>query len=393
MKKDRKQGDSTISVHGGEDRVKYHDSITVPILHSSTYIFRDEKDVADYTSGRKFRYEYLRYGNPTINAAEAKLASIEGAEHGILFASGMNAITSTLFCMLNQGNHIIITSDIYKKTFQFVKNELPRFGVTYSVTAPTADAIAAAIKPETTLIFSEAPTNPFLYVADIPKLTAVAKKAGIPVIIDSTFATPLNMRPLEMGADIVIHSATKYLGGHNDIMGGVVLGRKDLLLKVRNFLKTTGGNMDPHTAYLLIRGLKTLSLRVGWQNSSATKVSQWLEKKSCVKKVWYPGLKSHPDHNVAKKIMTGFGGCLSFEYDGTLKQTQKFLRNLKMIQMGPSLGGTESLISHPATINYYDITRPERLAIGITDQLVRLAVGVEDPQDIIHDLEQAMASV
>lgn len=387
------QGVSTLSVHGAEPRRKYADSLTVPIVQTSTYIFHDEKDLSDYTSGKKFRYEYLRYGNPTVKAAEDKLALLEGAEAGLLFASGMSAVTSTLFALLSGGDHIVITGDCYKKTRQFVATDLGRFGVQYDIVSPTAEAITAAIKPNTKLIFTESPTNPYLYVIDLVKLVAAAKKAGVPVIIDSTFATPYNQKPIEYGVDMVIHSATKYLSGHNDIMAGAVLGNAGIIAKIKTFQKTTGGNIDPHCAWLLIRGLKTFALRVDHQNRSALAVAKWLEAHPKIARVWHPGLASHPCHKIAKAQMKGCGGCFSFEIDGNLKQVQKFLRTLEIVMMGPSLGGTESLITHPATVTYYDMTRAQRAAVGITDQLCRLSVGVEDTADLIADLEQALAGV
>ncbi|HOY64409.1 MAG TPA: aminotransferase class I/II-fold pyridoxal phosphate-dependent enzyme, partial [bacterium] len=325
--------------------------------------------------------------------AELKLAAPEGAEDALLFDCGMSAVSTSLLSMLSSGDHIVITSDVYKKTLQFVKNDLSRFGISNSIVAPRAEDIESAIRPETKLIFSESPTNPYVYVLDFKKLAAVAKKAGVPTFVDSTFATPYNVRPLEFGIDMVMHSATKYLAGHNDIMAGVVLGSAERINKVKMFQKTVGGCIDAHASYLLLRGLKTFALRVSHQNESALAVARFLENHSRIKRVWYPGLPSHPSHKIAKSQMRGFGGCLSFEVNSNMSGVQKFLRNLRLCQMGPSLGGTETLITHPATITYYDMTRPARLKLGITDQLVRLAVGVEDPEDIIADLDAALSSL
>ncbi len=393
MKKNKKPGFSTLAVHAGEARKKYADSVTTPIVQTSTYVFHDAKDIKDYTSGKKYRYEYLRYGNPTVDVAEKKLAALDGAEAALLFASGMNAITTTLLCFLKTGDHVVFTSDVYKKTLQFIKDDLKRFGIESTMVAPTADEITAAIRPETALIFTESPTNPYMFVVDLKKLVKAAKKAGIPVIIDSTFATPYNQRPLEFGVDLVIHSATKYLAGHNDVLGGVVLGSAENIAKIKAFLKTLGGNIDPHAAYLIIRGLKTFALRIRHQNDSALKIAKWLVKHPKIDKVWHPGLPDHPSYKIAKEQMDGLSGCFAFELKGNLRNTQTFLRNLKLILMGPSLGGTESLISHPATITYYDMTRKQRYALGVRDTLCRLAVGVEDADDIIADLEQALATV
>lgn len=393
MESENKKGFSTLSVHGGEQRKKYADSVTTPIVQTSTYVFHDEKDIKEYTSGKKYRYEYLRYGNPTVDVAEKKLALLEGAEAALLFASGMSAITTTLFCLLKSGDHVIITNDIYKKTLQFVQKDLSRFGVSHTMVEPTAGAISAVIRRNTALIFTESPTNPYIHILDLKKLVAAGRKSKVPVIIDSTFSTPYNQRPLEYGVDLVIHSGTKYFGGHNDVMAGVVAGPFELVNRIKMFQKTTGGNIDPHAAYLLIRGLKTFALRIRHQNESALQVAKWLEKHPRIRQVWHAGLPSHPSYRIAKSQMRGIGGCFSFEIEGSLKQTQQFLKHLKVILMGPSLGGTESLISHPATITYYDMTRKERYALNMTDQLCRLAVGVEDPEDLIADLDQALACI
>ncbi|HOX28612.1 MAG TPA: PLP-dependent aspartate aminotransferase family protein, partial [bacterium] len=360
---------------------------------SSTFIFRDENDIREYTSGHKKRFEYARYGTPTTRTAELKLAELEGAEDAQLFDCGMSALTSALLANLSMGDHLVITRDVYKKTLQFAKNDLPRFGIEVSIAEPCAEAVGEAITPRTKVIFSESPTNPYGHVVDLGKIGKIGKKAGVLVFLDSTFATPYNMKPLDYGVDLVIHSATKYLAGHNDIMAGVVLGNADLVGKIRAYQKTTGGCTDAHSAYLLIRGLKTFALRVERQNRTTMEVAKYLEKHPRVKRVWYTGLPSHPCHEIAKKQMKGFGGCMSFEVDATLSGVQRFLRNLKIAQMGPSLGGTETLITHPASITYYDMTRKQRYDIGMTDQLVRLALGVEDVEDIIADLEQALAKI
>jgi cystathionine gamma-synthase len=387
-------GTSTLVVHGGEERKKFADSVTTPIVQTSTYVFHDEKDIKEYTSGQNYRYEYLRYGNPTVDVVQNKIALLEGAEASLVFASGMAAITTTLFAMLKAGDHVIYTSDIYKKTLQFIQNDMGKFGVQSTMAPPTAEAIAAAIMPNTTLIFTESPTNPYVHVIDLEKLMKPAKKAGIPVIIDNTFATPYNCRPLEYGADLVIHSLTKYIAGHNDVMGGVISGSAERVNKVKVMLKSMGANMDPHAAYLIIRGLKTFALRMKHMNQSALTIAQWLEKHPRVKQVWHSHLPSHPSYKIAKKQMpNGIGSCFAFEVDGSLRQVQKFLRSLKVILMGPSLGGTESLITHPATITYYDMTRAQRYALNVTDQLCRLAVGVEDPEDLIADLDQALKGI
>jgi len=382
---------STIAVHAGEDRRKYGDAITTPIAQTSTFVFPNTKEIEQYTSKKKFRYEYARYGTPTQKAAELKLAALEGAESVLLFSSGMNALVSTFLALLSSGDHLLFTHDIYKKTLQFCQRDLKRFGITNTV-VPMGDypELEKAIRPETRMIFTESPTNPYLFVADLPRLVKIARKHKVLLAIDSTFATPINQRPLEFGVDLVIHSATKYLGGHNDLLAGVVAGSEKLLLPIREFQKTTGGSPEPFTCYLLIRGLKTLVLRVAHQNESAFRIARFLKTHPRIQKVYYPGLPEHPHHRIARAQMKGYGGVVSFDVKGGLKDAKRFLNRLKLCFIGPSLGGTETLITHPGLVTYYDMTRSERYKMGITDTLIRLAVGVEDPEDLMADLDQAL---
>jgi cystathionine gamma-synthase len=391
MKKDE-QGFSTRSVHSGEIRDNRFGSITTPIVQSSTFIFQGIEEVRKLAQGAVGRFEYGRYGNPTQFAAEAKLASLEEAEDAVLFSSGMSAITTTLFSLLCTGDHIIITDDAYRRTLQFCKKCLIRFGIDCTI-VKMGDyaAITAAIRPNTRVFFSESPTNPYLNIMDLERLMGIFRGRGILVISDSTFATPFNQKPLEFGVDLVIHSATKYLGGHNDLLSGVVLGRKELTDPVREYLKTTGGVIDPHCAYLLLRGLKTFELRMLRHNQTGQAVAEFLERHPRVHRVYYPGLPSHPHYEVAKRQMRGFGGVVTFEVEDDINAALTFMNRLRIINIGPSLGGVESLITHPASISYYDHSKEERLALGITDGLIRLAVGVENCEDIIADIEQALA--
>ena len=388
MKKDI----STDCVHAGEDRFKPHDSITTPIIQSSTFVFKNSEDIKRYTQDKHFRYEYGRYGNPTQRAAERKLATLEGAESAVLFASGMSAIINTLLAVLKAGDHMIITDDAYGKTLAFVKYWLPKWGIDATIVKMgDYDAIERAIRPKTRLFFSESPTNPYLNIMDFSRLRDIRKKhPEIIVISDSTFATPYNQKPLTLGADIVIHSATKYLAGHNDILAGVVLGAEGLVREIIDFQKIMGGVIDPHCAYLLIRGLKTFSIRMERLNSSGEKVARWLESHPRIKRCYYPALESHPHHEVAKREMNGYGAVVTFELDGDLADANRFLDNLKLCYIGPSLGGVETLITHPATVTYYNNTREERYELGILDNLFRLSVGLENPDDIIADIDQAM---
>jgi cystathionine gamma-synthase len=381
----------TQAVHAGERELKYFDAITVPIVQTSTFTFRDCREIKLYTSKRLIRYEYGRYGTPTQTAVERKLAALEGAEDCVVFDSGMGAVTSTLLALLNRGDHVVLTDDVYRQTLCFCTQHLPRFGVECTV-VKMGDyaAMERAIRKSTKIVFSESPTNPYLNIIDLKRMQEIRKRYKGLMIIDSTFATPLYQRPLEWGMDLVIHSATKYLGGHNDLLAGALLGPKSLVERVREYQGASGSVMDPHCCYLLLRGLKTFPLRTEFQSRSTQRVAEFLEGHPEIRRVFYPGLPSHPHHAIAKAQMSGYGAVVSFWVKGDLRKVQRFLDSLKLVYIGPSLGGTESLITHPATVTYYRITRKERYALGITDQLCRLALGVEDPEDIIADLDQAL---
>ena len=382
---------STRSIHAGEPRRKYSDSLTTPIIQTSTFTFKNSKHIEDYTKKGKEHFEYGRYGNPTAQIAERRLADLEGAEDCVVFSSGMSAITTTILTLVQSGDHIVITDDSYKKTLEFCRSYLKQFNIGCTI-VPFGDygVLEKSIKKNTRFIFSESPTNPYLNIFDLVKLKKIASKHDILTLIDSTFSTPLNQRPLESGIDLVLHSATKYLGGHNDILAGAVLGKKKLIEKIRNLHKSMGGTIDPHCCYLLLRGLKTFPLRVAKQNEIALKVAQFLENHPRVKKVYYPFLKSHRHYKIAKQQMKGGGGVVTFDIKGNLTTAKRFLDALKLCYIGPSLGGVETLITHPALVSYYDYTRKQRYEIGITDTLFRLAVGIEDTQDIIDDLNRAL---
>ncbi|NOZ20812.1 MAG: aminotransferase class I/II-fold pyridoxal phosphate-dependent enzyme, partial [Planctomycetes bacterium] len=370
------------------------DVIATPIAQSSTFIFQNAKDILDYTSKKKTRFEYGRYGNPTEQVAARRIASLEGAEDCQLFASGMSAVTIPLLALLSKGDHIIITDDIYKKTWSFCTSDLLRFGVECSV-APMGDykKLEAMVQPNTKIIFSESPTNPYLYIVDLERLGDIARRKKALLIIDGTFATPYNQQPLRFGVDLVVHSATKYFGGHNDLLAGAIVGPNELVEKIRAFHKTTGAVIDPHCAFLLIRGLKTFPLRVERSNESAMRIAKFLESHPKVERVYYPGLKSHPQHKVAKKQMQGYGGVVTFLTKGNLSGAKRLLNSLELCFIGPSLGGTETLITHPGMGTYYDMTRKQRYELGITDTLFRIAIGMEDPDDLIADLKHGLKKV
>lgn len=386
---------STRSVHAGEQRQKPYHSLIDPIVPTSTYVFDSYEDICQFTQDKNNavstdRLEYGRYGNPTVRSVEQRLAALEGGEEALLFSSGMAAVTTTLLTFLKAGDHIIYTDDIYRKTREFGQKFLQRFGLESTVvTMGDYEALETAIQSNTRLILSETPTNPYLRVVDCEKLVKIAKKHGLLTIIDATFATPVNLRPLEYNVDLVIHSGTKYLGGHHDLLSGVLVGRKELVDSIREHVNLMGAVADPHNAYLLLRGLKTLGLRVRHQNLAAMQLAEYLLTQPLVEQVYYPGLINHPDHAIAKRQMSGFGGVVSFTLKADLGQTARFLDRLQIPYITPSLGGAESLVSQPALLSYYSISAEDRATWGIKDNLVRYALGIEDAADLIADLQQA----
>ena len=393
---------STLAVHGGEEKRKGYDALTTPIVQTSTYTFEDTAEILSFleqkaarTKAREagkdlpLRGEYGRYGNPTILTAERKLAELEGADRAVLFATGMNAITTTLLAFLSAGDHAILIRDSYRRTREFAKTYLPRWGIeTTLVNIGAPEELSAALRPNTRMIFTETPTNPYLRILDLSYVAHIARDKEIITAVDSTFATPINMRPLELGIDLVVHSATKYLAGHNDLLAGVVLGRHSLLSQIEFMRGLLGGFGGPNDAYLLLRGLKTLALRVRQQNASGLRVAQFLEEHPAVEKVYYPGLPSHPDHAIAKKQMTGYGGVVSFELVGGKDVTSNFIDRLQLPYIGPTLGGVESIVQQQAL--FISLDEKERRASGLADNLVRYALGIEDADDIISDLSQAL---
>lgn len=395
LRKAAKRGPSTLAIHGHERRPKAHNAVSTPIVQTSNFSFGTMQEVVDFMAakgqGRIIReQEYGRYGNPTQLEAERKLAAIEGAERAILFSTGMSAVIMTLMAYLKKDGHVIFTSDCYRQTRDFATNFLGKFGVQTTLVEPNSTAIEKAIRPNTNIIFTESPTNPFLRVLDLPAVVKVARRHGVLTMIDATLATPYNIRPLEMGVDIVIHSATKYLGGHNDLLAGVTLGNHKLLEELNKLQRMIGSIPGPLSCFLLERGLKTFPLRMEHHNRAGLTVAKALEKHPKVKQVWYPGLKSHPDHNIARRQMRGFGSVISFLVKGDGRKTQKFIDNLDLFLITPSLGGSESLVTQMATMSFFDYPVEYRQSIGMVDNLVRLALGLEDAEDLIADLYQAL---
>jgi cystathionine gamma-synthase len=387
-------GDSTRAVHGGERAHQATDAVTTPIYQTSTYWFPDSETLKAFQEGRIPRDEYGRYGNPTWRAVERKLAELEGAEEGLLLASGMCAATTLFLALLPKGSHLIVTSDCYRRTRQFIEQYLVKLGVETTVIEPADNKkFADAIREDTKIFFTESPTNPYLRVIDLPETARIARERGVKVVIDSTFASPTNHRAIQDGADLVIHSATKYLGGHHDLMAGAVVGSAEDMAPIREATGVLGGVSDANSAYLLLRGMKTLALRMQRHNENALRIARWLEGHPKIRRVWYPGLDSHPDHEVAKRLMTGFGGVVTFEIESDLEGSCRFIDACKIPYIAPSLGGAESLIEMPVIMSFWDKTPEQRKELGITDSLVRFACGIEDSDDLVADLEQALRSV
>ena len=394
----RQWNPATLAIHGLRRSPKAYYSVSTPIVQTSNYYFDSTADVYDFmkakSQGRVLRgHEYGRYGNPTQEECERKLAAIEGAERAVLFATGMSAVILTLLAYMRRDGHIIFTNDCYRQTRDFAITKLAEFGIGVSLVDPTADAIAGAIRPNTNIIFTESPTNPYLRVMDIPAIVKVARRHKIMTIIDATLATPFNIKPLEMGVDLVIHSATKYLGGHNDLLAGVSLGNDALLNELYRMQRMIGATPGPLTCFLLERGLKTFALRMEHHNRAGLEVARMLEAHPKIERVWYPGLASHPDHQIAAKQMKGYGSVITFLVRGGARETRKFIDSLELFLITPSLGGSESLVTQMSVMSFFDYPEEYRHAIGMVDNLVRIALGLEDVQDLISDLQQALDKI
>lgn len=382
---------ATTAVHGGEPEVYPFDALTAPVVQTATYSFRDTAELRAYMSGEKDREEYGRYGNPTVRLVERKVAELEGADDAVAFSSGMATVTTAILALTKAGSHVILFADCYRRTRQFVTSFLSRFGVEHSLVPPgDVDALERAIRPETRLVVSEAPTNPYQTVVDLDRMVEVCRRNRVKTLIDSTFATPINLRPIDHGVDLVVHSATKFLAGHNDVLGGVLAAGAPLASLVRDVRHVFGAVLDPHAAYLIHRGMKTLSVRMNQQNASALALAQALSTHPRVKEVWYPGLSSHSCHEVARRLMSGFGGVVTFAVDGDLDQASRFVDACRIPKIAPSLGGVESLIEQPALMSYFELSTEERAAMGIREDLVRYSVGLEDPQDLVDDVQRAL---
>lgn len=381
----------TESVHGNKDFEKRNAPMAQPIYQTSTFQVTDSDEQLRVTGTDMF---YTRYGNPTHTAVESTIAQLESADAALLFASGMNAITTSILALVKSGDHIVAQRDIYGGVTKFLSTWLPKIGVeTTFVDTTDYDQHVRAIRPNTRLLYLETPTNPTLRVVDIQKAVAIAREHQLISMIDSTFATPINTRPAEFGIDLVLHSGTKYFGGHTDLICGVAAGRRDLIDEIRATRTTLGGVMDPHAAFLLLRGIKTLAVRVERQNESALRIAEFLSQHAKVRSVNYPFLTGHPQRELAMEQMKGGGGVLSFEVEGSGDDAKKVSESLRLFTLAPSLGGVESLVSLPVLTSHAMISADHRQQMGVTEQLIRLSVGIENVNDLIADLEQALAAV
>jgi cystathionine beta-lyase/cystathionine gamma-synthase len=389
--KEHEHHPETEAVRAGTDLRKKNGPVTTPIYQTSTFEVTDNDEQLRATSTDMF---YTRYGNPTHTVVENAIAELEGVDAALLLASGMNAITTSVLALLKSGDHVIAQRDIYGGATKFFNQWLPKLGIeTTFVDTTEYDQHARAIRPNTKLLYLESPTNPTLRVVDLRKVTALARQHNLVTLIDSTFATPINQRPGDLGIDLVMHSGTKYFAGHSDLICGIVAGRKDLIQKIHETRTTLGGVMDPHAAWLLLRGIKTLAVRVQRQNDNALRVAQFLARHSKVKRVHYPFVEGHPQRALAMEQMHGGGGVLSFEVDGTGEDAKRLAEALRLFSLAPSLGGVGSLVTIPALTSHGMISADQRQKMGVTDQLIRLAVGIENVDDLIADLEQALTVV
>ncbi len=386
---------STECVHAGAKPVELSGPIITPIVHCAPFAFESTAQVIEFQEGRSDRRqpEYGRMGNPTVVCVESRLAALEGAERALLFSSGMAAITSLLLTVLKSGDHVVMTRDAYRRTRDFTASFMKKFGVEVTLADPSLCAIQEAVCPATALIFSESPTNPYLNVVDVKGLADLGHSRRLMTVVDSTFATPFNIRPIDFGVDLVIHSATKYLGGHNDLIAGYIAGRSELIQPLADMRSNLGGICDPNTAFMLERGLKTLALRMERHNASGQALAEFLEAHPKVKRVFYPGLASHPHHDIARSQMAGFGGVVSFEIDGDLERTARFIDLLKLPHLTPSLGGVESLVEQVVVMSYWLMPKEEREKLGLKDNLVRYSLGIEDIEDIVRDVAQALDGI
>lgn len=384
-------GDATRAIHGGENKHGVGVPVTPPIVRSSTFTFRNTAEMRRWAEGKSKAYIYTRYGNPTLSVAESKLAALEGGQAAVVTASGMAAISSALLAALKTGDELISTQTLYGGTYRLMRDVLPRLGIGVHFVGNDLAGVDRLINPRTRALFVETPTNPTLRLVDLNKAVLLARRHKLLSLIDNTFASPVLQKPLALGFDIALHSGTKYLAGHSDILAGVAIGSQKWIEQVRSMTINLGGVMDPDPAFLLMRGLKTLEVRVRRQCDNGMAVARFLERHPKIARVHYPGLPSHPDHRLAKRQMSGFGSMLAFDLRGGLPAARRFCDRVRVFLLASSLGGVESLVILPIYTSHYRMTRQELARAGVEQGTVRVSVGLEDPKDLIEDLKQALA--
>jgi cystathionine beta-lyase/cystathionine gamma-synthase len=395
MKKAKKtikvSGDGTLAIHVGQDKFHKGASVGVEIARTANFTFASTEEMKRWAEGKSPAYIYTRYGNPTLTIAEKKIAALEGAEDAVVAASGMAAISNALLSVLKAGDEVIATRQLYGGTYRMMRDVFPRLGIVVRHVEADLAGIERLVNPRTKALYTETPTNPTLRLVDLHKAVAFAKEWDLISLIDNTFASPVLQKPIEMGFDLVLHSATKYLAGHSDVIAGAAAGRKALIEEIRHMIIYLGGSMDPEAAFLLIRGMKTLEVRVWRQCATALTLAKYLEKHPKVARVHYPGLVSHPDHRLAKRQMRGFGAMLAFDLKGGLTAARRFCDRARIFLMAASLGGVESLAVLPIYTSHYNMSLAELRAASVEPGTVRVSVGLEDPEDLIEDLRQALA--
>ncbi len=381
----------TLAIHAGEDKESPFGAVTTPIFQTSTFAFKNTEEVKEFQKGDASKYLYTRYGNPSLKVVEEKMAALEGGEAALVVSSGMAAVSTMALTLVSGGEEIISTEPVYGGTYHLFKDAFPKLGITvHFIRAENMDEARGLINQNTRLFFGETPTNPNLKIADIRKMVSMAKERKIPVAVDNTFATPFNQNPLSLGADMVVHSATKYLGGHSDLVAGVIVGPKEIIKKARETMKLFGGCIDPFGAFLLQRGLKTLAIRVERHNLNALKVAEFLSGHNQVNRVFYPGLSTDSQHHLAKCQMRGFGGMVCFEVKGGLEAATRVIDSLKIFINATSLGGVESLASLPVLTSHFGFEEDDLERADVTPGMIRLSCGIEDGDDLVEDLRQGL---
>lgn len=386
----KRLGDATLAIHAGEEKFHVGEAVGTTIARTANFTFASTEEMKKWAEGKSSAYIYSRYGNPTLAVAEKKIAALEGAEDAVVTASGSAAISAALFSQLRAGDEVIATRQLYGGSYKLLRDILPGFGIAVRYVESDLAGMEKLVGPRTKVLYVESPTNPTLRLVDLSKAAAFAQEWGLISLIDSTFACPVLQKPLSMGFNIVLHSASKYLAGHSDVIAGVAAGSRLLMRAVRANVIQIGGSMDPEAAFLLIRGMKTLEIRIRRQCETAMAVARYLSKHPGVARVHYPGLPTHPDHKLAKRQMRGFGGMMAFDLKGGLPAARRFCDRVRVFLLAASLGGVESLVILPAYTSHYKMSAAELGAAGVQAGTVRVSIGLEDAADLIEDLRQAL---